>query len=80
MQDAKTHPLASRQLSTPSLEAETGKPLSVSLSKLLFSLLEQKAQDKDARAVIGLAKELRELIKINLEFRKFEHSIKEKVS
>jgi hypothetical protein len=73
MQGERTPPSALKPQLVPSLDQETGKPLSVSLSGHLYSLLKEKAADRDVKSVIGLAKELREIMKLNFELRKWEN-------
>lgn len=55
-----------------SLDKTTGKTLSVSLGELLYSSLKEQVTAKNIPNVIGLAKELREVMKLNFEIMKFK--------
>ena len=55
-----------------SKDPATGKTLSVSLGELLYSSLKEQAIAKNIPNVIGLAKELREVMKLNFEIMKFK--------
>lgn len=65
-QSASSLPLVS------SKDPTTGKTLSVSLGELLYDSLKEQAASKNIQNVIGLAKELREVMKLNFEIMKFK--------
>ena len=73
MQSNKIPPSASNVSLRPALNQEGQKPLSVSLSEHLYVLLKEKAKERDVRSVVGIAKELREIMKLNFELLKWEN-------
>ena len=50
---------------------ETLTPLSKNLSEQLYSLLKAEAENRNVTNVVALAKELRELLRLNFEVKKW---------
>lgn len=60
-----------KSLQSPT-EMHPQKRLSVTLSEHLLALLKDSAEDKKVSEVVSLAKELRELMRLNLDIKRWE--------